>query len=114
MLLPAPDGPTSAIVSPALTRNDTASRAGDIRAGGIFERHVLERDRTERRLRQRNRVLGRADFGHRRHHLGKPLGRAGGLADFAPNFGKFGQRARREQRVEHELAEPTAGHARLR
>ena len=55
-------------------------------------------------------MLGRADFGHRRHHLGKPLGRAGGLADFAPNLGKFGQRARREQRVENELAEATAGH----
>ena len=52
---------------------------------------------------------GAHDLGPRRQQLQEPLGRAGRLRQLAPHLRKLGDRAGREHRIEHELAEPAAG-----
>ena len=109
VLLPAPDGPTMATVSPRADLEAHAVERGD--AGP-------RRDRRSARRRRRcvpsggtGSGLGRAgsrDLGPRRQQLQQPLGRAGRLRQLAPHLRELGDGAGREHGIEHELAEPAA------
>ncbi len=82
-----------------------------IGAAGVGEANVVERDLSARRNGKRDGESRRADFRHHGQQLGEPLGGAGGLADFAPDFGDLRKGGAGEHGVEHELAEPADRHA---
>ena len=111
VLLPAPDGPTMATVSPRATSKLTPLRAETPGRDGIGEAHVAERDACRAAAPAAAwAARGARDLGPRRQQLHQPLGGAGGLRQLAPHLGQLGHGAGREHRIEHELAEPAAGH----
>ena len=65
--------------------------------------HVFERDDAAGRLRQGDGVCGRGDGGRLLQQFRQPLGRAGRLREFAPDFRKRAEAAGGKDRIEQEL-----------
>ena len=85
------------------------------RTGGpclvVVEVHVVEGDFAARAARAgRAGCRGAAIRGLVASNLGDPLGRARRLRDLAPHLAELAERARREDRVEQELAERAGAH----
>ena len=110
MVLPAPDGPTSATRSPGATLKLNRSSALRLGPQRIGEGHVAEGDLAARRLGQRLRLARRFDLRLDLQQLAQPLGGAHALRDLAPGLAQAADGGRREHGVEHELREPAAGH----
>ena len=89
MVLPAPEGPTSATVSPARTCRSTPSSADGLGPRRIVEGHALE----ARSRPGPARGSGSGSAGSRTGSVGaqeldQPLGRAGSALQFAPDLGQ--------------------------
>ena len=99
-----------ATASPGATRKLTSlSTASSLRPG------IGEIDRLERQLAadgpgQRRRAGGRGDARLGGEEVANARGGAGGLRHLVPDFRQLPERARAEDRVEHELEERSARH----
>ena len=110
MLLPAPDGPTSATRSPAATRNETPPSDCAARAG-YANRTDSNAIVPARRLRQGERLGRRRDRRTRPEDLAEALGRARRRRELAVHLGELAEGARREDGIEQELRQAAGRHA---
>ena len=105
VVLPAPEGPTSATVSPGLMSSEKSFSAE--MPGRIGYSNVTFSKRTAPRagVGKRHGLGRRFDLRLGREQLHQAFGGAGGLLDFAPHFRERAQARGDQHGVENELAE---------
>ena len=111
VLLPAPDGPTMAMVSPGCGAERDAVERGQLRPARVGKAYVVELDLAAGGDGQGDGKAGELDLRLDGQQLGEALGGAGRLADLAPDFRDLREGGAGEDRVEHELAQAADGHA---
>jgi len=108
VVLPAPEGPTRATLSPGAISRQMSSRAL-VCGGRIAEGDVFEADRRPRRLHRRFRPGGFVDGRFRVQQFEQPLGRPGGAHHIAPHFRHGADAAGHQGRVKDEGGELASG-----
>ena len=110
MVLPAPDGPTTASRSRDFTVEGEIVERRRVAPRRIMEGDILERELAARGLGQPRGLGRRADVGLGVEQFGQPLGRAGGAQQVAIDFGQSAERAGEQSAVEHERGDRAAAH----
>ena len=106
MVLPAPDGPTSATVSPGSIASERSSKHSMSGARRIAKRDVVELDlHAAAGARKRARLRRVNDVGARRKQFHQPLGRTRGAHDIAPHLGEHRDARCDQHHVQHRLGQ---------
>ena len=110
MLLPAPDGPTKAMVSPGATSRLKLASAALSGPRRIVKRDIVETHGAATRAGSSSGCGGALMDGPRLQQLAQALHGARGALHLAPHFGERGGGAADEAGVQQELKELPAGH----